>query len=200
MVFVSNYSQGWLNAKPFKVGDNVYSGMNLAEIPDMSSLAMDAKVEETDRGRIGVGKDVRVRVDALPELQIPAKITQISPLAELSFGLAAHAQLSRLCGAARLRPAPASRHERRHGHHHPIAFPKPSASRPRRCSRARASRWCSWRKRSLPRGGGPVVWPAIRMKWRFPDPGGGHGRVGRILKRRKKKCGNEESGCLLSAW
>lgn len=84
VVFVSNNNQGPLNAKPFKVGDNVYSGMNLAEIPDMSSLAMDAKVEEIDRGRIGLGKDVRVRVDALPELQIPAKITQISPLAELS--------------------------------------------------------------------------------------------------------------------
>jgi HlyD family secretion protein len=84
VVFVSNYNQGPLNAKPFKVGDNVYSGMNLAEIPDMSSLAMDAKVEEIDRGRIGVGKDVRVRVDALPELQVPTKITAISPLAELS--------------------------------------------------------------------------------------------------------------------
>jgi HlyD family secretion protein len=84
VVFVSNYNQGPVNAQPFKVGDSVYSGMNLAEIPDMSSLAMDAKVEETDRGRIGAGKDVRVRVDALPELQIPAKITQISPLAELS--------------------------------------------------------------------------------------------------------------------
>lgn len=84
VVFVSNYNQGPLNAKPFKVGDNVYSGMNLAEIPDMSSLAMDAKVEEIDRGRIGIGKDVRVHVDALPELQIPAKVTQISPLAELS--------------------------------------------------------------------------------------------------------------------
>jgi multidrug efflux pump subunit AcrA (membrane-fusion protein) len=83
VVFVSNYNQGPLNAKPFKVGDNVYSGMNLAEIPDMNSLAMDAKVEEIDRGRIGVGKDVRLRVDALPEVEIPAKITQISPLAEL---------------------------------------------------------------------------------------------------------------------
>jgi multidrug resistance efflux pump len=84
VVFVSNYNQGPLNAKPFKVGDNVYSGMNLAEIPDMSSLAMDAKVEEIDRGRVSVGKDVQVRVDALPELLISARITQISPLAELS--------------------------------------------------------------------------------------------------------------------
>ena len=83
VVFVSNYNQGPLNARPFKVGDNVFSGMNLAEMPDMSSLVMDAKAEEIDRGRMAVGNDVRVHVDALPELSIEAKITQISPLAEL---------------------------------------------------------------------------------------------------------------------
>jgi HlyD family secretion protein len=83
VVFVSNYNQGPVNAKPFKVGDNVFSGMNLAEMPDMSSLVMDAKAEEIDRGRMTVGNDVRVHVDALPELSIEAKITSISPLAEL---------------------------------------------------------------------------------------------------------------------
>jgi HlyD family secretion protein len=83
VVFVSNYNQGPVNAKPFKVGDNVFSGMNLAEMPDMSSLVMDAKAEETDRGRIAVSDDVRVRIDALPELSIEAKITSISPLTEL---------------------------------------------------------------------------------------------------------------------
>jgi multidrug efflux pump subunit AcrA (membrane-fusion protein) len=78
----NNYSQGPLSQMPFKVGDNVYSGMNLAEMPDLTSLVMDARAEEIDRGRIGVGQEVRVRVDALPELTIPAKITGISPLAE----------------------------------------------------------------------------------------------------------------------
>ena len=33
-----NYSQGWVNAKPFKVGDNVFSGMDLAEMPDLNTL------------------------------------------------------------------------------------------------------------------------------------------------------------------
>jgi len=83
VVFVNNYSQGSLNSRPFRVGDNVYSGMNLAEMPDLNSLLMDVKVEEIDRGRIGVGADVRVRIDALPEVVFPAKITQISPLAEM---------------------------------------------------------------------------------------------------------------------
>lgn len=83
-VYAPNYSQGWNNVKPFKVGDNVFAGMNLAEIPDLDTLDMDVKVEETDRGRIGVGNDVRVRVDSLPELNMAAKVDRISPLAELN--------------------------------------------------------------------------------------------------------------------
>lgn len=85
LVFYMNYSQGGTNARPFKVGDNVFGGMGLAEIPDLSTLEMDAKVEEIDRGRIAANNDVRIRVDSLPELTVPGKITQISPLAELSY-------------------------------------------------------------------------------------------------------------------
>jgi multidrug efflux pump subunit AcrA (membrane-fusion protein) len=83
VVFVSNYNQGPINGTAFKVGDSVYSGMNLAEMPDMASLMMDAKVEEIDRGRIATGNGVRVRIDALPELSIDATLTNISPLTEL---------------------------------------------------------------------------------------------------------------------
>jgi multidrug efflux pump subunit AcrA (membrane-fusion protein) len=108
VVFVSNYNQGPLNAKPFKVGDTVFSGMNLAEMPDMASLVMDAKAEEIDRGRMSVGNDVRVHIDALPELSIEAKISAISPLAELGVeypptrSFRAYAALSK--ADTRLRP------------------------------------------------------------------------------------------------
>jgi multidrug efflux pump subunit AcrA (membrane-fusion protein) len=83
-IYAPNYSQGWNNVRPFKVGDNVFAGMNLAEIPDLDTLEMDVKVEETDRGRVSVGNEVRVRIDSLPELNLPAKVGRISPLAELS--------------------------------------------------------------------------------------------------------------------
>jgi multidrug efflux pump subunit AcrA (membrane-fusion protein) len=73
-----------MNAKPFKVGDNVYAGMVLAEMPDLTTLLMDAKVEETDRGRIATNQEVKVRVDSLPELTLNATIHQISLLAEAS--------------------------------------------------------------------------------------------------------------------
>ena len=108
VVFGANYQQGPLNARSFKVGDNVFSGMNLAEMPDMTSLVMDAKAEEIDRGRIGVGNDVRVHIDSFPELSIEAKITSISPLAELGTewpptrSFRAYASLQR--ADARLRP------------------------------------------------------------------------------------------------
>lgn len=85
LVLNINYTQGWIEAKPFKVGDNVYAGMSLAEIPDLGTLQMEGKIEETDRGRIVAGQTVRVHVDSLPELEIPGKVGQISPLAEQSF-------------------------------------------------------------------------------------------------------------------
>ncbi|MEP6962703.1 MAG: membrane-fusion-like protein, partial [Acidobacteriota bacterium] len=42
----SNYSG--TTSQPFKVGDPVSAGLNLAVIPDMSSLMLDVKVEEID--------------------------------------------------------------------------------------------------------------------------------------------------------
>jgi multidrug efflux pump subunit AcrA (membrane-fusion protein) len=86
VVFEFNYAQGYLDAKPFKVGDNVFAGMLLAEIPDLGTLELDAKVEETDRGRIAVNQEARVRVDSLPELTLAASIGRISLLAEQSYG------------------------------------------------------------------------------------------------------------------
>jgi multidrug efflux pump subunit AcrA (membrane-fusion protein) len=85
IVFLTNYSQGWMNAKPYKVGDNVCAGCQIGEIPDLQTLEMEGKIDEIDRGRIAVGQDVKVRVDSLPELTLPAKVALISPLAELSY-------------------------------------------------------------------------------------------------------------------
>ena len=41
-----------MNAQPFKVGDHAVPGGVLAEIPDLSTLEMESKVDEVDRGRI----------------------------------------------------------------------------------------------------------------------------------------------------
>jgi multidrug efflux pump subunit AcrA (membrane-fusion protein) len=80
-----NYSQGWMNAKPFKVGDQAWPGGALAEIPDLTSLEMEGKVEEIDRGRIALNNEVRVRIDSLPEITFPATLVQLSPMTVLAW-------------------------------------------------------------------------------------------------------------------
>ncbi|MBI4908156.1 MAG: HlyD family efflux transporter periplasmic adaptor subunit [Acidobacteria bacterium] len=83
--YAMNYSQGWMNARPFKIGDNVWPGSTVAEIPDLTSLRMKAKVEEIERGRIQAGMAVKLRLDPFPESQFPGKLASISPLTEQNF-------------------------------------------------------------------------------------------------------------------
>ena len=83
--YMPNYSQGWMNAQPFKVGDHAVPGGVLAEIPDLSTLEMESKIDETDRGRIAINDTVLVHVDAFPEKVVTATLTSITPLTEESF-------------------------------------------------------------------------------------------------------------------
>jgi HlyD family secretion protein len=85
IVYMPNYSQGWVNAKPFAVGDQVWPGASLAEIPDLGTLEMEGKVDEIDRGRITAGNPVRLRIDSIPELTVPAKLNGLSLMTEMSF-------------------------------------------------------------------------------------------------------------------
>lgn len=85
IIYLPNFSQGWMNAKPFQVGDQVWGGAAVAEIPDLGTLEMEGKVEEIDRGRIAVGDGARVRIDALPELTLTARLSFFSPLTEQTF-------------------------------------------------------------------------------------------------------------------
>jgi hypothetical protein len=85
VVYLSNNSQGWMNAKPFKIGDQVWPGAAVAEVPDLTTLEMEGKVDEIDRGRIKPGDDARVRVDSLPEAPLAARLDSISLLTVQTF-------------------------------------------------------------------------------------------------------------------
>jgi multidrug efflux pump subunit AcrA (membrane-fusion protein) len=85
IIYLPNYSQGWMNAKPFKVGDQVWPGAPLGEIPDLATIEMEGRIEEIDRGRITLDQQVRVRVDSLPEKIFPARLGQLSPMTIMGF-------------------------------------------------------------------------------------------------------------------
>ena len=70
---------------PFKEGDRVWTGAAIAEIPDLSEMRVELKLEEVDRGKLKLGQPVRVRVDAVPEKEFNAEMDWISPIAQLVF-------------------------------------------------------------------------------------------------------------------
>jgi RND family efflux transporter MFP subunit len=70
---------------PFKEGDNVWTGAEIVEIPDLSELYVNLNLEEVDRGKLQLGQKVRVMVDAIPDKEFGAEIDWISPIASLVF-------------------------------------------------------------------------------------------------------------------
>ena len=93
--FRSTGTFGRAGAPPFKEGDNVWTGAQIMEIPDLSSMYVDLKLDEVDRGKIALGQTVRVRVDSIPDKEFIANLDFISPAAALVFtGVGANAQAS----------------------------------------------------------------------------------------------------------
>jgi multidrug efflux pump subunit AcrA (membrane-fusion protein) len=70
---------------PFKEGDRVWSGASIVEIPDLSEMFVYLTLDEVDRGKVKLGQEVRVRVDAAPDKEFRAEVTWISPIAEVIF-------------------------------------------------------------------------------------------------------------------
>jgi RND family efflux transporter MFP subunit len=69
----------------FKEGDQAWTGAAIAEIPDLSEMHIDLKLEEVDRGKLRLGQTVRIRVDAIPEKEFTGDLNWISPIAALIF-------------------------------------------------------------------------------------------------------------------
>ena len=69
----------------FKPGDRAWPGQIIAEVPDLSTLRVTARLEEAERGRMQIGQRVIVRADAVPDKELAGKIGDISALARVDF-------------------------------------------------------------------------------------------------------------------
>jgi len=78
-------SQGSFGSSPppFKEGDRAWTGAAIAEIPDLTQMRIELKLDEVDRGRLALGELVRIRVDALPEKEFEAELDWLSPIASV---------------------------------------------------------------------------------------------------------------------
>lgn len=70
---------------PFKEGDRAWTGAAIAEIPDLSEMRIELKLEEVDRGKIELEQPVKIRVDAIPDREFNGDLDWISPIAALQF-------------------------------------------------------------------------------------------------------------------
>jgi RND family efflux transporter MFP subunit len=93
--FRSSGNFGRSGAPPFKEGDSVWTGATIMEIPDLSEMYIDLKLDEVDRGKIAMNQMVKIRVDSIPDKEFTAKIDFISPAAAVVFtGVGRDAQAS----------------------------------------------------------------------------------------------------------
>jgi len=70
---------------PFKEGDRAWTGAVIAEIPDMSEMRIELKLDEVDRGRLQLDQELRISVDAIPDKEFGAKLDWISPIANVVY-------------------------------------------------------------------------------------------------------------------
>ncbi len=65
-----------------RVGDSVWNGQPLAEIPDLSAMQAEVYVLEADAGGLKAGKPATVAVESAPGVTYPARIQRVDALAK----------------------------------------------------------------------------------------------------------------------
>jgi multidrug efflux pump subunit AcrA (membrane-fusion protein) len=68
--------------EPTRVGDNVWNGQPLAEIPDLSTMKAEVYVLEADAGGLKPGRPARLVVESAPAITYPASIARVDALAK----------------------------------------------------------------------------------------------------------------------
>lgn len=69
----------------FRAGDHVWAGAQILELPDLSSVHLATRLDESDRARVQVGQTATIRLDAIPDHDYQASVTDVSVLARVEF-------------------------------------------------------------------------------------------------------------------
>ncbi len=73
------------NGVEFREGDRVWAGASILELPDLSTIHLEARLDESDRGRLKVGQTATVKIEAVPGKDFTARVDLISVLARVDF-------------------------------------------------------------------------------------------------------------------
>jgi HlyD family secretion protein len=73
------YKTKW-NGDKFRVGENVWMGQSILEIPDLNTIIAEAYVPEVDIGKIKTGQRVDVTIDAFPDKVYAGSVKSLGKL------------------------------------------------------------------------------------------------------------------------
>jgi multidrug efflux pump subunit AcrA (membrane-fusion protein) len=71
------------NGVEFREGDRIWAGAAVLELPDLSTIHLEARLDESDRGRLRVGQTATVTIEAVPGKEFAARVDLISVLARV---------------------------------------------------------------------------------------------------------------------
>ena len=80
---VFQIAHNWETGTLVKVGDNIYTGNNMANVPELEWMKVNTYVNETDFLKIRVGQKVKVRLDALSGVTFEGEVSYIGKLCHL---------------------------------------------------------------------------------------------------------------------
>lgn len=73
----------WRSNGLLKVGDNIYPGNNMANVPELKYMKVNTYINENDFLKIKEGQKVAVRLDAMPKVSFDGEISYIGKLCHL---------------------------------------------------------------------------------------------------------------------
>jgi multidrug resistance efflux pump len=68
------------NGEKFRVGENVWSGQSILEIPDLNTIVAEAFVPEVDIGKITTGQRAEITIDAFPDKTYSGSVKSMGKL------------------------------------------------------------------------------------------------------------------------
>jgi multidrug resistance efflux pump len=68
--------------RKYQVGDNVWVGLTVMEIPDLSSMKVVAQLSDVDDGLVAVGMPARCTLDTYPDRAYTGTVTEVAPIAQ----------------------------------------------------------------------------------------------------------------------
>jgi|CXWL01.1.fsa_nt_gi multidrug efflux pump subunit AcrA (membrane-fusion protein) len=68
--------------RKIQVGDNVFVGLTVGTVPNLSSVVVEARLPDVDDGTVAPGMAARVVLDAYPERVFPGRVREVTGIAQ----------------------------------------------------------------------------------------------------------------------